>query len=215
VFFASQYLLRQRGFSLPRQAWDTRTIRIHIYIYICSLTHAKEDSQTQKGCGREIECFTYTEDRKTDYSKFCKALAHASGIFCPVDKATSRTAYVQQRSELQAQQLQAQNKQQGGGGGGRENYGSGRREAWKLHFSEKLADDCWVLSNGELRGKLWSDKTQVRERESRNQHSFLSFSYVCPELVLVKRCILYKNGAKSGHSFPFRQPARHLSSCSS
>ena len=76
--------------------------------------------------------------------------------------------YVQQRSELQAQQLQARNKQQGGGGGGRENYGSGRREAWKLHFSEKLADDCWVLSNGELRGKLWSDKTQVRERVATN-----------------------------------------------
>jgi hypothetical protein len=86
---------------------------------------------------------------------------------------------VQQRSELQAQQLQARNKQQGGGGGGRENYGSGRREAWKLHFSEKLADDCWVLSNGELRGKLWSDKTQVRERERESQPTLFFEFFLC------------------------------------
>ena len=93
----------------------------------------------------------------------------ASPFCCvPLPRAFAVCLYVQQRSELQAQQLQARNKQQGGGGGGRENYGSGRREAWKLHFSEKLADDCWVLSNGELRGKLWSDKTQVRERVATN-----------------------------------------------
>ena len=31
------------------------------------------------------------------------------------------------------------------------------------------------------------------------RHSFLNFSYVCPEPVLVKRCALYiQNGAKSG-----------------
>jgi hypothetical protein len=30
------------------------------------------------------------------------------------------------------------------------------------------------------------------------RHSFLNFPYVCPEPVLVKRCILYINGAKSG-----------------
>jgi hypothetical protein len=32
----------------------------------------------------------------------------------------------------------------------------------------------------------------------KTQHSFLNFSYVCPEPVLVNRCILYINGAKSG-----------------
>jgi hypothetical protein len=30
------------------------------------------------------------------------------------------------------------------------------------------------------------------------RHSFLNFSYVCPEPVLAKRCILYINGARSG-----------------
>ena len=39
----------------------------------------------------------------------------------------------------------------------------------------------------------------VARCECENRHSFWSFPYVCPEPILVKRCILYINGiAKSG-----------------
>ena len=40
----------------------------------------------------------------------------------------------------------------------------------------------------------------------RERHSFLSFPYVCPEPVLVKRSLLYINGSKSTVSY-LRIPA--------
>ena len=42
----------------------------------------------------------------------------------------------------------------------------------------------------------------------RKRRSVLSFPYVCPEPVSVKRCILYINGAKSGVSLPRSHSAR-------
>jgi hypothetical protein len=42
----------------------------------------------------------------------------------------------------------------------------------------------------------------------RERHSFLSFPYVCPEPVLVKRSLLYINGSKSTVSYLRIQPSR-------
>jgi hypothetical protein len=65
-----------------------------------------------------------------------------------------------------------------------------RQASWSTHVSRTRGPNSGVMTRP---CRPYSPSPACEKR-----HSFLNFSYVCPEPVLVKRCILYINGARSG-----------------
>lgn len=112
-------------------------------------------------------------DRKTDYSEFCAAMTHVSGIFCPVDKTSAISAYAQRKSEVGAHAVGRAQRKPHVEQAGKHDVASSE---WELSFKEK--DGCWQLSNGVLRGSMWSDKTQAAWRAPLGSETMWKWNWV-------------------------------------